>query len=66
MLDQTFAFISKASARQTIVDAGLSDVSVTYVGDWHDHARFIKANDQRVRTALDTLPTPPRPTARLV
>ena len=24
--------------------AGLSDVAVTYVGDWHAHARFIEAN----------------------
>jgi ferrochelatase len=30
------------SARQAVVDAGLSDVSVTYVGDWHDHPRFIE------------------------
>ena len=25
------------SARRAAVEAGLSDVSVTYVGDWHDH-----------------------------
>ena len=42
------------SARRAAVEAGLSDVSVTYVGDWHDHPRFIEANARHVRAALDT------------
>jgi len=54
------------SARQAVVDAGLSDVSVTYVGDWHDHPRFIEANARHVRVALDRLPPPLRSAARLV
>jgi len=54
------------AARQTVVEAGLSDVSVTYVGDWHDHDRFIEANARHVRAALDTLPAPVRSAASLV
>jgi len=54
------------SARQAVVDAGLSDVSVTYVGDWHHHDRFIEVNARHVRAALDTLPGPVRSAARLV
>ena len=54
------------SARQAVVDAGLSDVLVTYVGDWHHHDRFIEVNARHVRAALDTLPAPVRSAARLV
>jgi ferrochelatase len=54
------------SARQAVVDAGLSDVSVTYVGDWHDHPRFIEANARHARAALDRLPPPLRSATRLV
>ena len=54
------------SARQAVVDAGMRDVSVTYVGDWHDHPRFIEANARQVRVALDRLPPPLRSAARLV
>ena len=53
-------------ARQAVVDAGLSDVSVTYVGDWHHHDRFIEVNARHVRAALDTLQAPVRSAARLV
>ena len=53
-------------ARQAVVDAGLSDVSVTYVGDWHDHPRFIEANARHARAALDRLPPPLRSATRLV
>ena len=31
------------AARQAAVEAGLSDVSVTYVGDWHHHDKTIEA-----------------------
>ena len=54
------------SARRAAVEAGLSDVSVTYVGDWHDHPRFIEANARHARAALDRLPPPLRSAARLV
>jgi protoporphyrin/coproporphyrin ferrochelatase len=54
------------SARRAAVEAGLSDVMVTYVGDWHHHDRFIEANARHVRAALDTLPAPIRAAARLV
>ena len=54
------------SARRATVEAGLSDVSVTYVGDWHDHPRFIEANARHARAALDRLPLPLRSAARLV
>jgi ferrochelatase len=54
------------NARHAVVDAGLSDVSVTYVGDWHRHDRFIEANARNVRAALDTLPAQVRSAARLV
>ena len=54
------------SARRAAVEAGLSDVSVTYVGDWHHHDRFIEVNARHVRAALDTVPAPVRSAARLV
>jgi ferrochelatase len=54
------------SARQAVVRAGMSDVSVTYVGDWHNHPQFIEANARHARAALDTLPPPLRSAARLV
>ena len=54
------------SARRAAVEAGLSDVSVTYVGDWHHHDRFIEVNARHVQAALDTLPAPARSAARLV
>ena len=41
--------------RASFASAGCSDVSVTYVGDWHDHPRFIEANARHVRAALDRL-----------
>ncbi|MEO8258870.1 MAG: ferrochelatase [Acidobacteriota bacterium] len=53
-------------ARAEIVGAGLPDVAVTYVGDWHADDRFVAANAGRVRRALDTLSPPLRQTARLV
>ena len=53
-------------ARATVLDAGLGNVSVTYVGDWHTHDRFIETNARHVRAAIDTLPSPLRPAARVV
>jgi ferrochelatase len=53
-------------ARRAAVETGLSDVSVTYVGDWHNHPLFIEANALHARAALDRLPPKLRPAARLV
>ena len=39
------------SARRATVEAGLSDVSVTSVGDWHDHDRFIEVNARHARAS---------------
>ena len=54
------------SARCAAVEAGLGDVLVTYVGDWHDHRRFVEANARHARAALDRLPPAVRSAARLV
>ena len=53
-------------ARAEIAGAGLHDVAVTYVGDWHADQRFIDANASHVRAAIDTLPPRLRQSARLV
>ena len=53
-------------ARAEIAGAGLPDVAVTYVGDWHADERFIAANASHVRDAIDRLPPPLRRSARLV
>ena len=53
-------------ARTEVVGAGLRDVAVTYVGDWHAHDRFIEANARHVRAAIDALPPAVRSDARLV
>ena len=53
-------------ARVELAGAGLHDVAVTYVGDWHADQRFIETNAAHVRTALDHLPSAQRQAARLV
>ena len=53
-------------ARAEAVAAGLPDVSVTYVGDWHTHPKFIEVNARHVRAALDRLPGDVRDAARVV
>jgi protoporphyrin/coproporphyrin ferrochelatase len=55
-----------ADARRAALDVGLGDVSVTYVGDWHNHDLFIEANARHVRAAIDTLPSGLRSAARVV
>ena len=42
-------------ARNGLLRAGLADVGVTYVGDWHLHEGFIAANAEHVREALARL-----------
>ena len=54
------------AARATLRDAGLTDVQVVYVGDWHTHPGFIEANADHVRDALAQLPSGVRDKARLV
>ena len=53
-------------ARTAVVEAGLADVCVTYVGDWHNHRLFIEANARQVRAAIDSLPSPVQSAARVV
>ncbi len=53
-------------ARAEAVAAGLPDVSITYVGDWHTHPKFIEVNARHVRSALDRLPGDVRDAARVV
>jgi protoporphyrin/coproporphyrin ferrochelatase len=55
-----------AEGRGDVVGAGLRDVEVTYVGDWHTHEGFIEANARHVRVAMERLPARLRGIARLV
>jgi protoporphyrin/coproporphyrin ferrochelatase len=55
-----------ADARRGLVAAGLSDVKVSYVQDWHDHPLFVAANAEHVVDAMDRLPEAFRPNARLI
>jgi ferrochelatase len=55
-----------ADARAAVVQAGLPDVEVVYVGDWHDHDAFIETNAAHVRTALEGLPAAVRDRARVI
>ena len=53
-------------ARGEATDAGLPDVEVTYVSDWHTHPGFIDANRRHVLAAIARLPEHARPRTRLV
>jgi ferrochelatase len=55
-----------ADARVEVAAAGLPDVSVTYVGDWHAREAFVEVNARHAQAALDTLPAEVRGAARLV
>ena len=55
-----------SEARGETVAAGLHDVEVTYVGDWHAHDAFIDTNARHVGAALAALPVPLQAAARLV
>jgi len=55
-----------AAARAAIVQRGLPDVEVTYVGDWFDHEGFIAANTARALDALARLPAMLQDRAELV
>jgi protoporphyrin/coproporphyrin ferrochelatase len=54
------------AARAALRGAGLADVDVVYVADWHVHPGFIDANAAHVRDALERLPAEVRDRARLV
>ncbi len=54
------------AARATLRAAGLDDVEVVYVGDWHTHAGFVEANADHVCEAIDRLPAAVRNDARVV
>ncbi len=53
-------------ARAEVAGAGLPDLSVTYVGDWHVHPKFVETNARHVRAAIERLPDTARAGARLV
>jgi ferrochelatase len=55
-----------ADARRALREAGLADVEVTYVDDWHLASGFIEANADHVLAALDSLPEDLRADAQLV
>ena len=55
-----------AEAQGTLSDAGLPNVSVTYVNDWHLSPGFIEANAEHAIAALDTLPADVRAQTELV
>jgi protoporphyrin/coproporphyrin ferrochelatase len=54
------------AARATLRDAGLADIEVVYVGDWHTHPGFVDANAEHVCHAFDELPGDARDAARVV
>jgi protoporphyrin/coproporphyrin ferrochelatase len=54
------------AARAALREAGLADIDVVYVADWHVHPGFIDANAAHVRDALERLPAEVRDRARLV
>jgi ferrochelatase len=53
-------------ARASLRAAGGRDVEVVYVDDWHEHPRFIEAWARHIDRALQALPAPLRPGARLI
>jgi ferrochelatase len=54
------------AARASLKQAGLADVEVVYVGDWHAHPGFVDANADHVCNALNELPAGTRDGARIV
>jgi len=55
-----------AAARAALREAELPDVEVTYIGDWHEHPKFIEASADRIVDALQQLPAGLQPGASLV
>ena len=54
------------AARASLKQAGLADLEVVYVGDWHAHSGFVEANAEHVCDALRELPAAARDDARIV
>jgi ferrochelatase len=54
------------AARARLVERGLPDVEVTYVGDWHTHPGFVEANAAHIEEARQRLPDDVRDRARIV
>lgn len=54
------------AARGALREAGLPDVEVVYVGDWHAHPGFVEANAANIHEAIEQLPEAVRDDARLV
>jgi len=55
-----------ADARRSLRDAGVADVEITYVRDWHLADGFIGANASNIRAAIETLPPDVRAQAEVV
>jgi ferrochelatase len=53
-------------ARAALRQAGLADLEITYVGDWHTHPGFVEASADHVEAALRDLSTDLRGRATLV
>ena len=53
-------------ARAVLREAGLRDVEITYVDDWHTHPGFIASSAEQVKVAAAALPAELRGRARLV
>lgn len=53
-------------AQAALRQAGLAQVEVTYVEDWHTHPKFIEASADGVEAAMAQLPGPLRPGAALI
>jgi ferrochelatase len=54
------------AARLTLREAGLDDIDVVYVGDWHEHPGFVDANVDHISESLERLPPEHRDRARIV
>jgi ferrochelatase len=56
-----------AAARAELRAAGLKDVEITYVSDWHVHPGFVEANAERIQEAFARAESPdPASTPRLI
>lgn len=55
-----------ADARRGLREAGLPDVEVTYVRDWHLSAGFVGANASNIEAAIGALPPDARDDAEIV
>lgn len=55
-----------ADARRRLREAGVADVEITYVRDWHLAEGFIEAHASNIRSAIETLPGDVRAAAEIV